>query len=310
MSTTTRPESPPRFEFSDALELEALKRRRVTKDTDAATAFPFTVQFAHDVAPTAKTSSPTASPASSAEDRQQWLDRLSVTPEQAVEIAKYVQGSSEWLQSRVGRITASNFGAAAGLNTFMSPRALLKQLLWGGFHGCEATRWGNDNELNGKLSYLRNKREEFGITKPGAHGDGGEDYVTEIDVEDTGLVINPARSWMGNSPDGIIHLTYHSGRTEKGLLEIKCPFKKMFYTPDPVPVYYYAQIQGTMGNLQLSWCDFVVWTPSGTQITRVPFDPVFWNDQLLPKVSHFYFETYVPLAIRKQKGLLATGKIV
>jgi hypothetical protein len=77
-----------------------------------------------------------------------------------------------------------------------------------------------------------------------------------------------------------------------------------------VPVYYYAQIQGTMGNLQLSWCDFVVWTPSGTQITRVPFDPVFWNDQLLPKVSHFYFETYVPLAIRKQKGLLATGKIV
>jgi hypothetical protein len=363
------------FEFNDELEPESKKRPRgLTAGAANSTTprFPFNVQFSYDSTPTPRgpassTSSgkrvcgvaPSAGACAEGDDEESvqrrqtaWLDRLRVTADDVLRISQFVQGTAEWLKSREGRITASNFGAAAGLNPYMSPRALLKQLLWGGFRGCEATRWGQQHESTGKAAYLHHKREEFGIdsrtdhpdstsvdgatpaavvvdvTTPnldGLDGDGdgngdtartgataradGDDFVTRIEVEDTGLVINPERPWMGNSPDGIIHVTYQSGRTDRGLLEIKCPFKKTFYTPDAVPVYYYTQIQGTMGNLGLSWCDFVVWTPTGTQITRVPFDDVFWTEKLLPKVSDFYFKLYVPLAIKKEQGLLPNGQV-
>ena len=113
---------------------------------------------------------------------------------------------------------------------------------------------------------------------------------------------------MGNSPDGIVELTYASGKKETGLLEIKCPFRKTFYA-DTVPPHYMAQIQGTMGNLSLPWCDFVVWTPSKTQITRVPFDPEYWSVLLLPNLTDFYFNQYVPAAVNKENGLLEEGVV-
>lgn len=219
-----------------------------------------------------------------------WMARLQVTQTQADEIARLQQGSPEWLQSRVGRITASNFGAAMGINKYLSRNGLLRQLLWGGFTGNVATRWGQDHEDIARDEYIRIKAEVC-----------GRDNVS---VRETGLVINPERPWMGNSPDGIITL-----EQEEGLLEIKCPFKQTFYSPDPVPDYYYAQIQGTMGNLGLPWCDFVVWTPNGTQVTRVEFDQPYWENQLLPKVTEFYFQLYLPLAIHKENGTLQHGSI-
>ena len=235
---------------------------------------------------------------------EEWMQRLQVTQEQADAIKNYEQGTAAWLESRVGRITGSNFGAAIGVNKYTSPRALLKQMLWGEFKGNAATRWGSENEDVARDEYVQVKRDEIAARTP-----TDEDVVVGIQVEECGLVINPERPWMGNSPDGIITLTYKSGTTEKGLLEIKCPFRKEFYTPDPVPTYYYAQIQGTMGNLGLPWCDFVVWTPTAIQVTRVPFDPTYWDTKLLPGVTSFYFDKYLPLALHKENGTLRPNSL-
>lgn len=234
--------------------------------------------------------------------RDEWLQRLVVTPEEAARIVAYEQGTERWLQSRVGRITSSNFGAACGLNKHSSPRALVKQMLWGEFKGNVATRWGSDHEDVARDEYLAVRRAEL----PFAFGDE-YDLVIAIDVEECGLVINPERAWMGNSPDGIITLTRQSGAQEKGLLEIKCPFAKKFYRPDPVPIYYKAQVQGTMGNMGLPWCDFVVWTPTGMEVTHMPFEKEFWDGVLLPGVTSFYFDRYLPLALRKENGELEEG---
>lgn len=235
--------------------------------------------------------------------REEWLARLVVTPEQAARIVAYEQGTREWLDSRVGRVTSSNFGAAVGLNKHSSPRALLKQMLWGEFKGNAATRWGSEHEDLARDEYLAVKRVELPFT----FGANQDDMVVAIDVEECGLVINPERAWMGNSPDGIITLTRESGAQEKGLLEIKCPFGKKFYRPDPVPIYYKAQVQGTMGNMGLAWCDFVVWTPTGMEVTHMPFEPDFWSNVLLPGVTSFYFDRYLPLALRKENGELEEG---
>lgn len=237
--------------------------------------------------------------------KEEWLAKLEVTPEQAATIVNYEQGSADWLQSRVGRITSSNFGAAIGTNKYTSPRALLKQMLWGEFKGNAATRWGTENEDVARDEYIQIIKDQI------KNGDfnGQDDPLVDIAVKECGLVINPERPWMGNSPDGLITFTYASGKTEVGLLEIKCPYKKEFYTPDPVPSYYFAQVQGTMGNMRLPWCDFVVWTPTGVQITRVPFDQAFWDTTLLPGVTRFYFDQYVPLALAKENNTLQPGTL-
>lgn len=237
--------------------------------------------------------------------KEEWLAKLDVTPEKAAEIVNYEQGSAEWLQSRVGRITSSNFGAAVGMNKYTSPRSLLKQMLWGEFKGNAATRWGSENEDVARDEYIQIIRDQIAQGDFAAH----DDPLVDIQVKECGLVINPQRPWMGNSPDGLITMTYQSGKSEVGLLEIKCPYRKEFYAPDPVPSYYFAQIQGTMGNMQLPWCDFVVWTPTGVQITRVPFDPDFWQDTLLPGVTRFYFDDYLPLALAKDNGMLQPGTL-
>jgi putative phage-type endonuclease len=230
--------------------------------------------------------------------RAEWMAQLNVSEAQVAVISSYVQGTPEWLASRVGRLTASNFGAAAKMNKYSSPRALLKQMLWGEFKGNAATRWGSAHEETARLEYIAVKQQEIS---------SGSNALQSVEVEEVGLMINPERPWMGNSPDGIVVLTYESGAVERGLLEIKCPYKKEFYTPDPVPPHYYAQIQGTMGNLSLPWCDFVVWTPTGLQVTHVDFDATFWDTKLLPALSTFYHDMYVPLALAKENGALDDG---
>lgn len=249
---------------------------------------------------------------------EQFIARLAVTQEEVDIIERYEQKSAEWLNARKGLITASNFGSAIGVNKYTSKRALLKQMVWGnGFTGNAATRWGCDNESVACDIYVETKQMEIEERKtkssrerelPPGEREFPLDGVVELRVEQKGLVINPKRPWMGNSPDGIVHVTHASGRTETGLLEIKCPFRKTFYA-DTVPPQYMAQIQGTMGNLCLPWCDFVVWTPSETQITRVPFDPEYWSSLLLPNLTDFYFNQYVPAMVNRENGCLEEGSV-
>lgn len=272
--------------------------KRARDECSPVVSFPFALpqgQHAVSTAPPPVLPEPTPASKRLATNRvskDEWLARLHVTQAQADEIRLYDQGSQLWLQSRVGRVTASNFGAAAGMNKYTSPRALLKQMLWGEFKGNAATRYGSAHEDIARNEYIQVKRAE-GV---------------QLEVSETGLVINPARPWMGNSPDGLIDITHVDGTVERGLLEIKCPYRQQFYTPDAVPSYYYAQIQGAMGNLQLPWCDFVVWTPTGIQITHVPFDATYWETRLLPALTTFYFDMYVPLAVAKENGEVLEGE--
>lgn len=227
------------------------------------------------------------------------LKSLSVSPDDSKRIASIPQGTQEWLDARKNRLTASNFGAAVGLNRYKSARGLCKDMLWSTFKGNAATRWGSEHEDVARDAYLAHVRAEI---------DAGTSPYTSIRVEETGLYVNPDRPWMGSSPDGIVHVTTKDGGSHKFLLEIKCPFRKQFYNP-PVPVYYNCQIQGVMANMDLPHCDFVVWHPGGLQITRVSFDQEFWDTTLYPGLESFYHKMYLPAVVAKQNGLLSPGEI-
>lgn len=246
---------------------------------------------------------------------EQVIARVNVTPEQAKEIENYEQKSEEWLDARKGRLTASNYGSIYGVNQYKSRRSFLKDMVWGSkFRGCAATQWGSDNEPVAFAEYERIKLDEIArnMERLDEMSEEEKDQAwVDLEMSETGLVINPERPWLGNSPDGLIKVTYASGRVEVGLLEIKCPYGKVFYSEKygyAVPPQYMAQIQGTMGNIGFPWCDFFVWTPTGTQLTRVDFDPAYWED-MLQSLTTFYFDEYIPLVVKKENGELDEGQL-
>ena len=40
--------------------------------------------------------------------------------------------------------------------------------------------------------------------------------------------------------------------------------------------------------VNVKWCDFVVYTNKGISIERIPFNSIFWESELLPKLTEFY----------------------
>jgi hypothetical protein len=54
------------------------------------------------------------------------------------------------------------------------------------------------------------------------------------------------------------------------------------------------------------WCHFVVWTKAGISIEEIAFDPILWEEHMLPKLLNFYKRHVMPeiLTRRIQKSLL------
>jgi putative phage-type endonuclease len=203
------------------------------------------------------------------------------------------QGSVDWLAARKFRLTASNFGTAVGHNRWKSPEELIEEMLFGKFKGNDATRWGNDREAIARNLYILKKWSGLSLEK------GSPDSI-HFHVQESGLHILDQQPWFAASPDGIVH---ESGQL--GLLEIKCPFSLKLYPQ--IPPYYQDQIQGIMGILGCQWCDFVVWTPSKMSIKRIMFDKCYWEESLLPNLSNFYMNQFVPRYVEFMKERQKTG---
>ena len=224
---------------------------------------------------------------------------LAVTPEQVVNIRSFKQRSPEWLQARVGRLTASNFGAAAGFNPYQSPSQLLQELLWGTFEGNRATRWGTIMEDVAKMDYIKYMYDQHFMTarRIGELRKNHDVTPFECKVWECGLTVFEEAPFLAGSPDGLVHTNTFDGKEIRLLLEIKCPGpdpKKPYSEqaayqesknpdiPAGIPPYYYCQIQGLMAIYKLQHTDFVVKTvaalPEDQQALLDAGD--VWNPQL------------------------------
>lgn len=174
-------------------------------------------------------------------------------------MANTVQGSPAWFSARRGKMTASNFGAAAGVNPYVSRKKKAKEMLEPEepLVNIPACTWGNQNERNALKDYM---------------------IRTGNVVATKGFVLHPHYSWLGGSPDGLVG--------ERGMIEIKCPYAKM--VPHlRIPPWYYCQVNGLMEIFNRDWCDFVSWTPQEMKIYRVYRDPILWS-YLLDRYTVFY----------------------
>ena len=180
------------------------------------------------------------------------------------------QRSKEWFEARKGRITGSIAGAILGLNPYMKPSDVMRNMVreWHGaereFKGNIATDYGTANEQTA-ISSL----EMFHLDQP---------------VEETGFHVHPEHDWLGASPDGFIG--------EDGIAEIKCPFGQRgkelpeFKSLTDQP-HYFAQVQIEMACTGRTWAKFYQWAPNGDAVEEHAFSQS-WFDDALPKLKAFY----------------------
>lgn len=177
------------------------------------------------------------------------------------------QRSPEWHKARKGRLTASNAGAALGVNPWKSPDDLIRQMVreYHGaaseFTGNVATEYGQLHEPLAVMDYM---------AKTGNH------------PEECGFFVHPEHDWLGASPDGVVG--------DNGLLEVKCPFGLRnggeFKSIHDQP-HYHAQIMLQMACTGAEFTDFYQWHKQGDTLERVLFDPQWWAENL-PRLEAFY----------------------
>lgn len=150
----------------------------------------------------------------------------------------------EWLQSRLGKVTASRVGDvmaktrsgyAASRDNYMA--LLIVERLTGkpteGFSNA-AMEWGTQTEPEARAAYSAKTGEL---------------------VEEVGFIDHPTIAGAGASPDGIVG---------EGLVEIKCPQTNTmleWILTRTIPARYLAQMQFQMAVTGAKWCDFAAYDP-------------------------------------------------
>jgi putative phage-type endonuclease len=162
-----------------------------------------------------------------------------------------IQGSDEWKQARVGKVTASRISdVMAKLRTggWGASRAnykaqLVAERLTGvpqeGYQS-PAMKWGIEQEANAVTLY---------------------EFLREVDVTKVGFIDHPLIPMSGASPDGLVD--------GHGLIECKCPLTSTHIDTllnGTVDGSYVKQMQWQMACTDAEWCDFVSYDP------RLPAD--------------------------------------
>lgn len=157
------------------------------------------------------------------------------------------QGTDEWFNVRLGKVTASKFKTAMSAPSTKGRKRLKCGLI-------EEIRKGT-------------YRESF---KSGAMQDGSDledtarEYYADLfdyEVRQVGFVERSKH--IGVSPDGLVG--------EDGLVELKCPITPthiLYIDEDVLPADYKEQVHGQLWVTGRKWCDIV------------SFDPT-WKDQIL-----------------------------
>lgn len=155
------------------------------------------------------------------------------------------QGSAEWHQLRLGKVTASRVAdvIAKTQKGYSASRAnyaaqLITERLTGqpteGFTNA-AMQWGTDMEPEARSAY---------------------EYYRAEEVEQVAFVVHPTIGDAGASPDGLVG--------PDGLVEIKCPTTATHIETlkgKSAPAKYITQMQWQMACTGRKWCDFVSYDP-------------------------------------------------
>jgi putative phage-type endonuclease len=195
-----------------------------------------------------------------------------------------IQGSDEWKQLRLGKVTASRVADVVA-KTKSGPSAsranYAAQLIAERLTGVPSE------------SYTNAAMEHGTATEPEARA--AYEFYQGVTVEQIGFVEHPAIDQAGCSPDGLVGTD--------GLVEIKCPNTATHLDTllnQVVPGKYDTQIQFQMACTGRQWCDFVSYDPRMPENMRLFVQRVHRNEQrineLEKEVAGFLLEMAVKLS--------------
>jgi putative phage-type endonuclease len=132
-------------------------------------------------------------------------------------------------------------------------------------------------------------------------------------VVDTSCVTHPVYPFLGASPDGIVLTTDTLSSQWGKLVEIKCPYSRIFNDDTPIPDSYWHQMQMQMECTRIDTCDYVEfrftspsyskWAEStATKSFYVSFD----NGELMYKPINADPTTWIQTVVRPRSSEFRT----
>lgn len=214
----------------------------------------------------------------------------SAAPAFEVDNTREQSDSPAWQEARYCRVTASNAKDVVSTSTNRGHYNILNRTLWAGrMIQTRAMAYGKERESEAFTAYSVSCRDGESVVK-------------------SGFWVNPKFPEVGASPDGLI---YDNEGRMKGILEIKCPYVLVDCHPNNIEGLkpnqkknlcydlvnnvprlkrthkYYYQCQTQMAVCNVSFCDFLIWSPKGITVERILQDSVFWEG-LLPRLQKYY----------------------
>lgn len=173
------------------------------------------------------------------------------------------QGTPEWRQARLGRVTGSRMAelTAKGRSGPSASRAnyraeLIAERLTGvptEHFTSKAMEWGTEQEPQARMVY---------------------ELMRDVSVEQVGFVLHPTIDMAGCSPDGLVETD--------GLVQIKCPLTNTHIATllgAPIDGGYIKQMQWEMACTGRQFCDYVSFDPRlpaemQLYVQRINRDPI------------------------------------
>jgi putative phage-type endonuclease len=200
------------------------------------------------------------------------------------------QGTPEWHQLRLGKVTASRVadilaktktGPSASRNNYLIELALQRvtKALEESYTN-SAMEWGIQTEPQARVAY---------------------EVKTNNFVDQVAFIDHPTIANFGCSPDGLVG--------SDGLIEIKCPNSATHWSyikDNAPPNKYYIQMQAQMAVTGAKWCDFVSFDPrmperSQLLIVNVPRDPEFISS-MEEEIQQFLSEVEVEVNLMEKRN--------
>ena len=200
------------------------------------------------------------------------------------------QGTLEWHQLRLGKVTASRVadilaktktGPSASRGNYLIELALQRvtKAIEESYTN-SAMEWGIQTEPQARVAY---------------------EVKTNNFVDQVAFIDHPTIANFGCSPDGLVG--------SDGLIEIKCPNSATHWSyikDNAPPNKYFIQMQAQMAVTGAKWCDFVSFDPrmperSQLLIVNVPRDPEFISS-MEEEIKQFLSEVEVEVNLMEKRN--------
>ena len=182
-----------------------------------------------------------------------------------------MQGTTEWLETRRGKITASRISDIMANGRGGKPSATRENYLV----ELALQRVTGIVSSDGFVSAAMQRGTEL---EPIARAE--YEVTSGNDVDEVDFVDHPLLARCGASPDGLVGLD--------GLVEIKCPQAKQHLSTlrtRDIDRGYMLQIQWQLACTRRDWCDFVSYNPEFPERLRLVVIRVPRDDGMLEQIT-------------------------